>query len=118
MFGEVGQPGEGGQSRAALDPRRRAIVDLALALALDSASLSQDDLEAARDEILAFTAFPKEIWTQIWSNNPTERLNKRRSAGAPTPSGSSPTARPSSASSAPSWPSRPTNGPKVAATSD
>ena len=24
----------------------------------------------------SFTAFPKEIWTQIWSNNPTERLNK------------------------------------------
>jgi len=24
----------------------------------------------------AFTAFPQEIWTQTWSNNPTERLNK------------------------------------------
>ena len=30
----------------------------------------------ARADILAFTAFPKEIWTQIWSNNPQERLNK------------------------------------------
>ena len=33
-------------------------------------------LEAARDEILAFTAFPKSIWRQIWSNNPNERLNR------------------------------------------
>ncbi len=33
-------------------------------------------LEAAREEILAFTVFPKEIWRQIWSNNPNERLNR------------------------------------------
>ena len=33
-------------------------------------------LEAARTDILAFTAFPKEIWRQIWSNNPNERLNR------------------------------------------
>jgi transposase-like protein len=33
-------------------------------------------LDAARADILAFTAFPKAIWRQIWSNNPTERLNK------------------------------------------
>jgi transposase-like protein len=33
-------------------------------------------LEAARDELLAFTAYPHEIWRQIWSNNPQERLNK------------------------------------------
>ena len=26
--------------------------------------------------MLAFTAFPKQIWRQIWSNNPQERLNK------------------------------------------
>ena len=29
-----------------------------------------DHLEGARADILAFTAFPKEIWRQIWSNNP------------------------------------------------
>jgi transposase-like protein len=33
-------------------------------------------LEAAREDILAFTAFPKEVWRQIWSNNPNERLNR------------------------------------------
>jgi putative transposase len=33
-------------------------------------------LDEARDDILAFTAFPREVWRQIWSNNPRERLNK------------------------------------------
>jgi transposase-like protein len=35
-----------------------------------------EHLEQARADILAFTAFPKEIWRQIWSNNPNERLNR------------------------------------------
>ena len=35
-----------------------------------------DHLEAARPDLLAFTAFPKQIWRQIWSNNPNERLNR------------------------------------------
>ncbi|BCI51714.1 transposase for insertion sequence element IS1081 [Mycolicibacterium litorale] len=35
-----------------------------------------EHLSAAREDILAFTAFPKDVWTQIWSNNPAERLNK------------------------------------------
>jgi putative transposase len=35
-----------------------------------------DHLEGARADLLAFTAFPKEIWRQIWSNNPNERLNR------------------------------------------
>jgi hypothetical protein len=35
-----------------------------------------DHLEAARADVLAFTSFPKEVWRQIWSNNPNERLNR------------------------------------------
>jgi transposase-like protein len=35
-----------------------------------------EHLETARADILAFTVFPKEIWRQIWSNNPSERLNR------------------------------------------
>jgi len=34
------------------------------------------DLGTDRADLLAFTTFPKEIWRQIWSNNPNERLNK------------------------------------------
>ena len=35
-----------------------------------------EHLDEARADILAFTAFPKEVWRQIWSNNPNERLNR------------------------------------------
>jgi len=35
-----------------------------------------EHLETARADILAFTVFPQEIWRQIWSNNPAERLNR------------------------------------------
>ena len=35
-----------------------------------------DHLDAARADILAFTGFPKDVWSQIWSNNPAERLNR------------------------------------------
>jgi putative transposase len=33
-------------------------------------------LADAGPDILAYTAFPHEVWRQIWSNNPIERLNK------------------------------------------
>jgi putative transposase len=35
-----------------------------------------EHLADARDDLLAFTAFPRQCWRQIWSNNPQERLNK------------------------------------------
>ena len=35
-----------------------------------------DHLDRARADLLSFTGFPKEIWTQIWSNSPTEGPNK------------------------------------------
>lgn len=35
-----------------------------------------EHLDAARADVLAFTVFPRELWRQIWSNNPQERLNR------------------------------------------
>ena len=35
-----------------------------------------DHLGDAREDLLAFTGFPDDVWRQIWSNNPTERLNR------------------------------------------
>lgn len=33
-------------------------------------------MDAAKDEVLAFNAFPRAHWRQIWSTNPLERLNR------------------------------------------
>ena len=38
--------------------------------------VAAEHLDDARADLLAFTGFPREIWRQIWSNNPQERLNK------------------------------------------
>jgi putative transposase len=35
-----------------------------------------EHLDNTRADLLAFTGYPREIWRQIWSNNPQERLNK------------------------------------------
>ncbi len=33
-------------------------------------------LDDARDDILAFTNFPRDVWQQIWPTKPNERLNR------------------------------------------
>jgi putative transposase len=35
-----------------------------------------EHLATAREDLLAFTALPREIWRQVWSSNPQERLNR------------------------------------------
>jgi transposase-like protein len=52
--------------------QHRRIVDQLAQRFPDAATL----LEEAAPDLLAFTAFPKEHWRQIWSNNSLERLNK------------------------------------------
>ncbi len=89
-------------------PSVHARFDRVINAVADKLPAVADHLEGARADILAFTAFPKQIWRQIWrhiwSNNPTSASIERTGAG-PTSSGSSQTGLPSSASSAPCWPS-------------
>ena len=51
-----------------------------------------EHLEAARADLLAFTAFPKEVWRQRFGATTPTSGSTARSAGAPTWSASSPTA--------------------------
>ena len=53
-----------------------AQFDKLLDTVADTLPAVHDHLDTARADILAFTGFPKEIWRQIWSNNPNERLNR------------------------------------------
>jgi transposase-like protein len=57
-------------------PAVHAQFDRLLDYVADKLPEVHDHLDAARADILAFTAFPKDVWTQIWSNNPAERLNR------------------------------------------
>jgi putative transposase len=42
----------------------------------DKFPAAAEHLDNARADLLAFTGFPREVWRQIWSNNPQERLNR------------------------------------------
>jgi putative transposase len=38
-------------------------------------------MDAAKADVLAFTAFPRPHWPKIWSTNPLERVTRRSNAG-------------------------------------
>jgi putative transposase len=57
---------------ATVHEQHRRIVDQLATRFPEAATL----LEEAAPDLLAFTAFPKEHWRQLWSNNSLERLNK------------------------------------------
>ena len=57
-------------------PAVQAQFDRLIDYVADKLPAVAEHLAGAREDILAFTVFPKDVWTQIWSNNPAERLNK------------------------------------------
>ena len=57
-------------------PAVHAQFDRLIDYVTDKLPAVAEHLAGAREDILAFTTFPKDVWTQIWSNNPAERLNK------------------------------------------
>lgn len=61
-------PSDPGEVRAQFD---RVVEALAAKFPKAATHLAE-----ARDDLLAFTAFPPEVWRQGWSNNPQERLTK------------------------------------------
>lgn len=48
-----------------------AQFDRTLAYVSEKLPAVASNLDATRADILAFTSFPKDLWQQIWSNNPT-----------------------------------------------
>ena len=77
----TGEPASLASERIALDVvRRHRLIELFLVQVMGMSWAEVHDeaehLEHARADVLAFTTFPKDVWTQIWSNNPAERLNR------------------------------------------
>ena len=74
------QPQVATQVRTIFDQADAAAVhaqfDRVVAALTDHYPEAAEHLETARDDLWAFTAYPRELWRQIWSNNPQERLNK------------------------------------------
>ena len=42
----------------------------------DKLPAAGDHLSGARDDLVASSVFPREIWRQVWSSGPQERLNR------------------------------------------
>ena len=57
-------------------PAVHAQYDKLLTSVTDKLPDVAEHLDNARADVLAFTTFPKQIWRQLWSNNPNERLNR------------------------------------------
>jgi len=81
------------QPDAASVRAQHAQVTAALEAKFPAAAAHLDD---AREDILAFTAFPREVWRQIWSNNPlsVNRLSGERVPGSSAGPGLQPRDRP------------------------
>jgi putative transposase len=77
----------------------RAQFDRVIATIEAKFPAAAEHLDTARDDLLAFTGFPREIWRQIWSNNPQERFEQgdspahRRGRDLPEPGRDHPAGR-------------------------
>jgi len=77
---KAAQPWVATMVRTIFDQPEAAEVRAQFARVVDTIAAKYPDavshLDEAREDLLAFNSFPHEIWRQIWSSNPQERLNK------------------------------------------